>query len=107
MPKGAPSLDRSRNGTIGLICKFLVRGRRQAGEVPYPVKMKRRYAKMEGPFGIPALRGFVAKLVFFDLSIEGGEPDIEQAGGFCLIAAGMVQDPLYMKFFNAGEIEGG
>lgn len=113
MPKGAPSLDRPRNSTIGLICKFLASGRRQRGEGPYPAKMERDYAEMERTFsssaaiGIPASGGFVAELVFFDLSVKGREPDIEQAGGFRLVAAGMVQYSLYMKFFDAGEIKGG
>ena len=68
MPKGAPSLDRPRNSTVGLICKFLASGKRRPGEGPYPAKMKRDYAEMERAFspcaviGIPALRGFVAEL---------------------------------------------
>jgi hypothetical protein len=56
---------------------------------------------------VPVSGGFVTEFVFLDLSVEGGEPDIEQSGGFRLITAGVVQDSLDMKFFDACKIEGG
>ena len=50
--------------------------------------------------------GFVAELVFFDLAVEGGQSDIEEAGGFGLIALGMVEHPLDMELLYAGHVEG-
>ena len=40
--------------------------------------------------------GFVAELVFFDLAVKCGEPDIEQPGGFGLVTTGVVEHALDM-----------
>jgi len=62
--------------------------------------------KMPAGPGIEPL-GLVAEVVFFYLTIEGGEPDVEEAGGFGLIAFCVVEDPLDVEFFYAGEVECG
>jgi len=49
---------------------------------------------------------FVAEVVFFELAVESGKADVEQAGSFGLVAAGMIEDALDMQFFYAGHIEG-
>ena len=117
MPKDGERREGGRKGAIGLINKVPDQGPAPGGGDSYPAKMKRDNAEMERRLSATSgrvvlslmlvLRGFVAELVFFDLPVEGGKPDIEQAGGLRLITAGMVQHSLYMKFFDAGEIEGG
>ena len=51
--------------------------------------------------------GFEADVVFVYFPVEGSEADIQQAGGFGLIAFGVVQHPLDMELFHAGQVKGG
>lgn len=42
--------------------------------------------------------------IFLNLAIEGGQPDLEQAGGFGLVAAGIVEDFYYMAALHAFQV---
>lgn len=122
MPKDGERRGGGRKGAIGLIYKVPDQGPAPGGGRPLPCQNERGLRRngkgvgasfngsssdLAGPFGIPVSGSFVAEFVFFDLAVEGREPDIEQAGSFRLVAAGMVQYSLYMKFFDAGQIKGG
>src|SRR6185312_8760401 len=70
-------------------------------------RSQRRHIKMEGIS--PKWEWwlcFATQFIFFYFPVKGGQPDVEETRGLGLVAAGMIEDTLNMKFFDAGQIEG-
>ena len=53
--------------------------------------------------GGASLVGFPAQAVFLPFTAKGGKPYIEQAGSFCFVAFGLIEDALDMGLFHAGQ----
>ena len=86
-------------------------GLSRRGRRGYPTEMAGFFPEWKGFFKMEILAGFgvsgfVGEVVFFYFSVEGGESDIKETGGFGLIAFGVIEDPLDVEFFHAGQVEG-
>lgn len=75
-----------------------------SGCLPAPCQNGKRRIKMKKT-GLSS--GLVADVIFFYFPVERSEPDVQQTGGFGLIALGIVEHSLYVQLFHAGHVKGG
>ena len=112
MPDPASQQEAVSKYRTGLNCKITGHQGQKKRQGVNPAKMKRDIPKWEAPAALglvpapaPLALCLVTKLVFLDLPVQRRQPDIEQAGRFRLISPGVVEDPLYMQFLYARQVE--
>jgi hypothetical protein len=99
---------------MGLSYKDFQRKRRESDPLGEPyqnekgrIKLKSRLAGKKRRWLKENVLSFVSEAVFFDLTIERSQSDIEQAGRLGLISFRVIEYPLDMEFFHAGQVKGG